>query len=78
MEECELQPGQIVWINPAHDKVFGGCLMVVTEPKSWGAQGCVQIPGKGESYYRCAFESMEHTNGCAEWLVSSASRQPDD
>ena len=68
MEKCELRPGQIVQINPDHDEVFGGCLMIVTEPKSWGAEGYVQIPGKGEAYYRCDFQNMEHTNGHAEWI----------
>ena len=50
MEPCELAVGEIVQINPANDdgrgrQWFGGCLMVVTEPKSFGAQGYVQSTG---------------------------------
>lgn len=70
MEKCNLNPGDIVQINPGHDEVFGGMLMIVTEPKSWGAQGYVQIAGKGEAYYRCSFGNMELTNGHLEWLRS--------
>lgn len=33
--------------------------MLVTEPKSWGAQGFVQVPGKGQAYYRAKWEEME-------------------
>lgn len=69
MEKRDLRPGEIVQINPEHDEVFGGMLMVVTEANQWGAQGYVQIPGSGEAYYRCAFENMEPTNGHAEWLI---------
>jgi hypothetical protein len=69
MEKCDLKPGDIVQINPDHDEVFGGCLMIVMEPKAFGAQGFVQIPGKGQAYYRCAFENMEPTGGRAEWVI---------
>jgi hypothetical protein len=74
MEPSKLEKGDIVQIDPDHDDVFGGCLMVVTEPKSWGAQGYVSIPGKdgGSAYYRCPFEAMEPTGGKVEWLAGSA------
>ena len=39
MSESQWSVGQVVQINPEHDEVFGGCLMVITDPKSWGAQG---------------------------------------
>ncbi len=73
MEPRELKIGEIVQINPAHtdqrDMVwFGGCLMIVTEPKPWGAQGYVQCPStEGTAYYRCEFANMEPTGGMAVW-----------
>lgn len=58
----------LVQINPEHDKVFGACFMVVTEPKAWGAQGYVTVPGKdGLAYYRVKFEDA-HKVGRAEWV----------
>ena len=75
MTPRELKVGEIVQINPdqtAPDKGhwFGGCLMVVTEPKGWGAQGYVLCPGphSGAAYYRCKFENMEPTGGHAPWV----------
>lgn len=69
----EWKVGQVVQIAPqpdADDDVFGGCFMIVTEPKSWGAQGYVQIPGKGQAYYRCESERMLPV-GMAVWVVES-------
>lgn len=64
-----LEKGDVVQIDPAHDERFGGCFMVVTEPKSFGAQGYVSAPGeKGLAYYRCNWEAM-HKIGRAEWVV---------
>ena len=72
MRPINLQVGDIVQIDPAHDEVFGGCFMQVTEPKSWGAQGfVVALPTKhtkfGRAYYRCKFENMEWV-GRAVWV----------
>jgi hypothetical protein len=78
MQPRELKVGEIVQIDPAHtdergEQWFGACLMVVTEPKSWGAQGYVQSAGvPGQQYYRCKFEHMEPTGGMAPWVVASA------
>jgi hypothetical protein len=66
MQPRDLRPCDVVQIDPASSKVFGGCLMVVSKPKSWGAQGYVRIPGKGDAYYRCKFEEMEYV-GRAIW-----------
>ena len=69
-----LEVGDIVQIDPEHDPRFGGCLMVVTELKSWGVQGHVAIPHEGgpqQAYYRCPFENMERV-GHAEWVRSHA------
>jgi hypothetical protein len=75
MEARKLRAGEIVQINPDHTdgregQWFGGCLMVVTESKSWGAQGYVQSAGvPGQQYYRCKFADMEPTGGMAAWEV---------
>ncbi len=72
MEPCELKPGDIVQIDPEHDKRFAGCLMVVSEPKPWGAQGYVRNAGSdGRAYYRCEWANMEFTGGSAVWVAGS-------
>ena len=53
--------------------MFAGCFMVVTEPKSWGAQGYVQALGEngeagGQAYYRAKHNEMVFI-GHAEWVV---------
>lgn len=65
----DLQAGDVVQIDPKHHKAFGGCLMIVSEPKSWGAQGYVRVPGMGNVYFRCEFEHMEYV-GPATWVKS--------
>ena len=73
-----LKAGDVVQINPAHDKDgFGGCLLLVTEPKSWGVQGCVRIPREGDAYYRVAFEYIELVIGSAPWVPSDIDTSPD-
>ena len=62
----DLQENDIVQLHPEKtiNKIFAGCLMIVTEPKSWGAVGYVQALGenRGQSgsqvYYRAKFEEM--------------------
>ncbi len=75
MNPCQLNIGQIVQLNPetVHNIMFTGCLMVVTEPREWGAQGYVQALGEnnqpgGQAYYRAKWEEMEMV-GEAEWVV---------
>lgn len=65
------QPGDVVQLAPrpdVEDDVFGGCFMVITEPKTWGAQGYVTVPGKGQAYYRCENKHMQYI-GRAVWVV---------
>ncbi len=60
MEKTELEVGDVVQISPEHDEMFGGCFMIVSEPKAFGAMGYVHSPSvKGDAYYRCAFANME-------------------
>lgn len=70
MEPRKLERGDVVQIKPLSDgaNIFGGCLMVVDEPKSFGAQGYVQIPGKGQAYFRPTWEQMEYV-GKAIWII---------
>jgi len=65
----KLEVGSIVQVNPKND-VFGGCLVVVSEVKSWGIQGYVQAPGeKGQAYIRVSIGNFENTGGTAPWIV---------
>ena len=66
----EMDEGTIVQLNPhtTHNRMFAGCLMIVTELKPWGAQGYVQALGKdgkpgGQAYYRAIWEEMEELEG---------------
>lgn len=64
----DLRAGDVVQIDPAHDDVFGGCFMVVTEPKPWGAQGYCSSPGeKGLAFYRVPHSAMDLI-GRATWV----------
>ena len=76
LKNRELEIGQIVQLNPetVGNRMFSGCLMIVTEPKSWGAQGYVQSLGEdgkpgGQAYYRAQWEEMELA-GRAEWVAA--------
>ena len=73
MEKRELEIGSLVQLNPdtVGNKMFAACIMVVTEPKGFGAQGYVQALGEngepgGQAYYRAKWEEMEFV-GHAEW-----------
>lgn len=75
MKPQELKIGQLVQLNPetVGNRMFAGCIMVVTEPKSWGAQGYVQALGEngnpgGQAYYRAKWDDMEPV-GFAEWTI---------
>lgn len=69
--------GSIIQLNPetTRNRAFAGCLMTITEVKSWGAQGYVQALGDsldesgGQAYYRAKWEEMEMTGGCAIWVA---------
>lgn len=73
-EDMELKFGDIVQIDPEID-VFGGCFVLVTEVKSWGIQGFVQIPGdetkRGQAYVRKKWEEIE-------WCGHSVWAPPED
>lgn len=74
MENRELKPGDVVQISPTLENcLFKGAFMYVTEPKSFGAQGFISVPGQRDSmpgcaYFRCKFEDMEYI-GHAAWVM---------
>lgn len=47
----EFKEGDVIQITDSNDKWFP-CLLIVSEVKSWGVQGYVSIPMKGDAYYR--------------------------
>jgi hypothetical protein len=63
-----IQIGDIVQVDPSK-KVFGGCMVVVTEVKVWGIQGYVQSAGvDGLQYIRLEWQDFEKTGGKAIWV----------
>ena len=74
MKPKELKVGDVVQLGPnVGNPMFAYCMMTVTEGKSWGAQGYVQMTGEngkpgGQAYYRAAWDEMEPV-GLAWWVV---------
>jgi hypothetical protein len=69
-----LKVGDLVQLSPdTANQMLAECIMVVTEPKSFGAVGYVQVPGSdgkkgGQAYYRAPWAEMEVV-GIAYWVV---------
>ena len=70
MDELILHKGDLVQLNPetCKNKMFAGCVMIVTEPKRFGAMGYVQSLGEngnpgGLAYYRATWEEIEKVVG---------------
>lgn len=75
-EGQELKVGDVVQLNPetVRNKMFAGCMMTISEPKRFGAQGYVQALGEndapgGQAYYRANWDEMEIV-GSAVWVAS--------
>lgn len=74
MSPIELKPGDVVQLSPdVGNPMFACCFLTVTEPRSWGAQGYVQMTGENgqsgpQAYYRAKWEEMEYV-GRAEWVI---------
>jgi hypothetical protein len=71
-----LEVGDVVQLDPrtCRNRMFAGCMMTVTEPKSWGAQGYVQVTGQdekpgGQAYYRADWSEIEVTGGKAPFVI---------
>lgn len=78
IQEPNLKAGMVVQLDPVttRNPMFAGCMMTVTEPKTWGAQGYVQALGEngepgGQAYYRAKWEEMEIV-GQAQWMVETS------
>lgn len=73
MTTDNLEVGDLVQLNPEGPfPVFAGCIMVVTDPKSWGAQGYIQALGAGnkpggQAYLRVMHGDMVKV-GKAHWV----------
>ena len=66
-----MKAGDIVQVRPGFE-TFGGCMVVVTEVKSWGVQGYVQSAGvPGQQYIRLKSQDIEATGGKAVLVVGS-------
>ena len=50
----------LIQIDPAYDERFGGCILQVTETKSFGVKGFVQIPAGGQAPYRLPWDGGEY------------------
>lgn len=75
MESRELDIGDVCQIRPDYEQ-FGGMLLVVTEPKKWGAQGYLMschhfdaVKFRGIAYLRVKWEEMEYV-GKLEWILA--------
>ena len=70
MSKEAIRAGDIVQVAPEKE-VFGGCMVVVTEVRSWGVQGYVQNAGQdGLAYIRLKFDDFELTGGKAQWVAT--------
>ena len=83
MKPTKLEAGMVIQLSPmVRNDAFAGCFMVVTEPKSFGAQGYVQVLGDnagpgGQAYLRPSWEQMEYV-GKAIWIAGSIAEKEQD
>ena len=71
----DVKVGDIVQVTPDKE-MFGACMVVVTELKSFGIQGYVQSAGvPGQQYIRLKFDEYEPTGGKAVWSVGEQALQ---
>jgi hypothetical protein len=72
-----MKPNHVIQLNPrtTQNRMFAGCLMVVTEKRDWGLMGYVQALGEngepgGQAYYRARWEEIEPlTDGMVPWVI---------
>lgn len=63
-----IEVGDIVQVDPEKHDTFGACLVIVSEVKSFGIQGYVQVPAQGQAYIRLNTDDFVKV-GTAEWVV---------
>jgi hypothetical protein len=81
MKKKDLKVGDILQLKPEHK--FGGMLVIVTEPKSFGCQGYLMsqfnfegaVRFQGVAYVRPTFEQCEFV-GHIHWLWESIPDSP--
>lgn len=73
--KTELKIGDLVQLSPetCRNPMLKGCIMIVSEPKAFGAQGYVQSLGEkgqpgGQAHYRARWDEMELV-GRAAWMM---------
>lgn len=70
-----MKPGDIVQLDPeeTENEAFRGCLMTVTEVKTWGVQGYVypapagSVTVDGLAFYRATNGRFQPTGGTTVW-----------
>lgn len=70
-EHETIAKGDVIQIDPDQDRVFGGCLMLVTEVKGWGVQAAALVPesnGPKAAYYRAPWGRFAKV-GAAAWPI---------
>jgi hypothetical protein len=78
MSEKLLKRGDVVQIVPESNPVFGGCLAIVDEPKSFGAQLYVVVPhkdGPQMACYRASAADLELV-GHAAYVPDTSASEP--
>lgn len=65
----DIQVNDVVQIVPEHE--WGGCFLMVTEVKSWGIQGFVQIPINRQAHIRLKHEDYVKI-GTAEFILQES------
>lgn len=79
MQKRELVVGDVLQIDPngRYKDLWGGMLIVCTEPKSWGCQGYLlasrnfeAVKFDGRAYLRPTWEDMEYI-GKLQWMETT-------
>ena len=70
-EDRTLAQNNIVQVTPEQGD-FAGALVVVTEVRSWGVIGYVQIPRGGQAYIRLEARHFEQTGGRVRFALERA------
>lgn len=65
----------VVQLNPETcNPIFAACFFIITEVRTWGCQGYVQMTGinekpGGQAFYRATWKEMGNPIGKAEWVL---------
>ena len=66
-----VKENSIVQINENGGDGWVGCLVQVSELKTWGVQGWVQIPKGGQAHIRLRWDEIDHI-GESALIIQSA------